>query len=69
MLKAVLKLCGLFLGLCTLAAYFVLPYIYQVKKQGTLYLKNAKVSVTISREKESMIPHIRGPDKPNVFYG
>ena len=60
MFGKILKFLGLSIALLTLAAYFVLPQLYQVKSSGTLHLKHAKSTVTITREKDSMIAHVRG---------
>ena len=69
MFGSILKFLCLTIALLTLTAYFVLPELYRVKTSGTLHLKHAKAPVTITREKDSMITHIRGQDRAGVTYG
>ena len=45
-----------------------LRYLYEVKTDGTLYLKNAHGEATITREKDTNIPHIRGDSWLSTVY-
>ena len=44
-------------------------YAYQVKSEGTLHLEHAWREVSITREVETQIPHIKGADYNSVCYG
>ena len=48
---------------------FAMMLLYQVKTEGTLELKNAWGEVTITREKDTQIPHIKGDTYNSVMYG
>ena len=62
-------------GMCMLLIALVLGgiiaifYLYEVKQEGTLELKNAWGAVSITREEETDIPHIRGENKNAMTYG
>ena len=44
-------------------------WAYQIRTEGVIKLKNARGVITITRETDNMIPHIRGGDHSAVSYG
>ena len=48
--------------------YFIY-IIYEVKVEGELFLEHAPGKVTIVREADTQILHIKGDDWPSVSYG
>ena len=63
------KFIGLFCIFWSFVGYFVILGLYQVKSEGTLYLKHAESTVTITRESDNMITHIKGDTMKDTLYG
>ena len=55
--------------IATTLLYAACWYGYRVKVEGQLELENAHGIVTITREPDTLIPHIRGQNKLSAFYG
>ena len=55
---------------CVFFASIILALVYtqRVKTEGTIELKNTWGEVTISREKDTKIPHITGENFNSVIY-
>ena len=51
------------------AAYLSLVYLYKVKDSGVVYLENAKSPVSVTREVDSQIAHIRSNSIEATIYG
>ena len=62
------KVAVIFLVAMLLAGYLSLKYLFAVKIDGILYLKNARGSATITREPDTLIPHIRGDSWESAIY-
>jgi len=62
-------------GLCMLitvlvfAPVYLLYYCYVVFDSGQIQLPNAPGTVTVSREADTQIMHIKGEDWPSIAYG
>ena len=52
-----------------LVAYFIVLSLFQLKVEGTLELKHVEGTVTITREADTMIPHILAKDYNGACYG
>ena len=63
------KFIGLFCLFWTMVAYFIVLGLFQLKYEGTLELEHAEGTVTITREKDTMIPHIVAKDYNGAIYG
>ena len=63
------KFVGLFCVFWSLVAYFTLLSLFQIKTEGTLQLKHAEDVVTITRESDTMIPHVYAKDQIGAVYG
>ena len=63
-----IKLAAIFAGAAILAIYFAVQFLFAVKIEGTLHLRSAKGSATITREPETLIPHIRGDSWESAVY-
>ena len=46
-----------------------LKWLYQVKTEGMIELKNSRGVIRITRESDNMIPHIRAKDYESAVYG
>ena len=51
-----------------LAGYLSVKYLFAVKIEGTVHLKNAKGTSTITREPGTLIPHIQGESWESAIY-
>ena len=69
MYKLCLKVTSASLLAITICTTLSLWFLSQVKTEGTLYLEHARGKVTITREKDTNIPHIRGETWENAIYG
>lgn len=52
-----------------MAAIYAIYFLYEVKVEGELLLEHAPGKVTIVREADTSILHIRGDDWPSISYG
>ena len=62
------KVAVIFAAATILAVYFAVQFLFAVKIDGTVHLKSAKGSATITRESETLIPHIRGDSWESAVY-
>ena len=58
----------LFSASCLLALIFSLFYLYQVKEEGELRLKNVRGEAIIYTEKQTGLKHIKASDRESVAY-
>ena len=63
------KFAGLFCFFWAMVAYFMFLGLFQLKVEGTLRLERAEDTVTITREQDTRIPHIRAKDLKGAIYG
>ena len=52
------KFIGFFIIFWVLAAFLAFLSLFQIRTDGTILLEHAEGTVTITREKDSMIPHV-----------
>ena len=52
-----------------MVAYFTVLGLFQLKIEGTMQLKHAEDTVTITREKDTMISHVYAKDHKGAVYG
>ena len=60
---------GFFIMFWLMIAYFVILGLFKVKTDGTLYLEHLGSPVTIRREEDNGIPHVRAQDMKGAYYG
>ena len=63
------KFLGLFLLFLLMIAYSFIMGLYHVKVDGTVYLERLGKPVTIRREPDNMVAHIRAEDMNGAYYG
>ena len=65
LLRCLCMSCTLFAGFSIVALY----YVYEVFEEGVLVLENAPGIVTIAREADTKIMHIKGDTWKSIAYG
>ena len=63
------KFIGIFSMFWAMVAYFTVLGLFQLKIEGTMQLKHAEDTVTITREKDTMISHVYAKDHKGAVYG
>ena len=68
-LGSILRCLCMSLTLCAGAALYAVYYIYEVFDKGELFLDKAPGVVSIVREADTQIMHIRGDSWASISYG
>ena len=63
------KFIGFFVLFWVTIAFYAFLSLFQVKTDGTVYLEHLGKPVTIRREADNMIPHIKAEDMNGAYYG
>ena len=69
MFAKILRGATMLLVLAAIVALYLIYYVYEVKVEGELFLEHAPGKVSIIREADTQILHIKGDDWPSIAYG
>jgi len=69
MIKSCIKFLCCWTAVFATLATLSLLYLYRTKEEGTIYMKSAPGPVSITRESETGIAHIRSDSIEAVMYG